>query len=39
MAATILLTILLLACVLSAVRRDDRDLDDRDRRGWWPGRR
>jgi hypothetical protein len=35
----VVLTILILAGVLSVVARDSRDLDDRDRRGWWPGRR
>jgi hypothetical protein len=35
----VVLTVLLLAGVLSVVARDSRDYDDRDRRGWWPGRR
>jgi hypothetical protein len=35
----IVLTILILAGVLSVMARDTRDLDDTDRRGWWPGRR
>jgi hypothetical protein len=39
MEMTVVLTVLLLAGVLSVVARDSRDYDDRDRRGWWPGRR
>jgi hypothetical protein len=39
MAMLVVLTILILAGVLSVVARDSRDLDDRDRRGWWPGRK
>jgi hypothetical protein len=39
MAMLVVLTILILAGVLSVVARDVHDLDDRDRRGWWPGRR
>jgi hypothetical protein len=39
MAMLVVLTILILAGVLSVVAGDSRDLDDRDRRGWWPGRR
>jgi hypothetical protein len=39
MAAMVVLTILVLAGVLSVVRSDRRDFDDRDRRGWWPGHR
>jgi len=35
----VILTIVLLAGVLSVVVRDSRDYDDHDRRGWWPGRR
>jgi hypothetical protein len=35
----ILLSLLLLAGVASVLGPDRRDLDDRDRRGWWPGRR
>ena len=35
----VVLTVLLLAGVLSVVARDFRDYDDHDRRGWWPGRR
>jgi hypothetical protein len=34
----VLLTLLLLAGVLSVVGPDARDQDDSDRRGWWPGR-
>jgi cbb3-type cytochrome oxidase subunit 3 len=34
----ILLGILLLAGVYSVLAPDNRDYDDRDRRGWWPGR-
>jgi hypothetical protein len=30
---------LVLACVLSLLSGDSRDLDVNDRRGWWPGRR
>jgi hypothetical protein len=37
MAAIVVLTILLLACVVSIVVPDSHDFDDRDRRGWWPG--
>jgi hypothetical protein len=33
----VVLTFLLLAGVVSIVGPDSRDLDDRDRRGWWPG--
>jgi hypothetical protein len=32
------LVFLLLAGVVSIVGPDTRDYDDRDRRGWWPGR-
>jgi hypothetical protein len=39
MAMLVILTIVILAGVLSVVGRDSRDLDYRDRRGWWPGRR
>jgi hypothetical protein len=35
----VILAVVLLAGVLSVVVGDSRDLDDRDRRGWWPGRR
>jgi hypothetical protein len=35
----VVLTILILAGVASVVARDSHDYDDRDRRGWWPGRR
>ncbi len=35
----VLLTILLLAGVLSVMGPDLRDYDDTDRRGWWPGHR
>jgi cbb3-type cytochrome oxidase subunit 3 len=35
----VVLTFVLLAGVYSVVRPDNRDLDDRDRRGWWPGRK
>jgi hypothetical protein len=35
----ILLTLLLLAGVVSVMGPDARDYDDHDRRGWWPGRR
>jgi len=35
----IVLTILILAGVLSVVGPDTHDYDVNDRRGWWPGRR
>jgi hypothetical protein len=35
----ILLTILILAGVLSVVGPDTHDYDVNDRRGWWPGSR
>ncbi len=38
MAIIVVLTILLLAGVVSIMGSDPRDHDDRDRRGWWPGR-
>jgi len=34
----VILTFLLLAGVVSIMGPDSRDLDDRDQRGWWPGR-
>jgi hypothetical protein len=34
----VVLTILVLAGVFSVMGPDPRDLDDTDRRGWWPGR-
>jgi len=34
----IVLTIVVLAGVLSVMGPDTRDYDDTDRRGWWPGR-
>ena len=34
----VLLTILLLAGVLSVMGPQSHDFDDTDRRGWWPGR-
>jgi hypothetical protein len=34
----LLLTLVLLAGVYSVLSPDDRDYDDRDRQGWWPGR-
>lgn len=34
----LLLTLLLLAGVVSVMGPDSRDYDDLDRRGWWPGR-
>jgi hypothetical protein len=37
MAALVVLGLLLVGVVLSVVVGDRRDLDDRDRRGWWPG--
>ena len=39
MAALILLSIVLLAGVLSVLGPDTRDYDVNDRRGWWPGKR
>jgi hypothetical protein len=36
MGVLIVLGVLLL-CVLSLAFRAGSDLDDRDRRGWWPG--
>jgi hypothetical protein len=33
----IFFAVFLVACVMAAVVPDRRDLDDRDRRGWWPG--
>ncbi|HZQ64298.1 MAG TPA: hypothetical protein VFA66_03625 [Gaiellaceae bacterium] len=33
----VVLALLLLAGVASILGPDPRDLDDRDRRGWWPG--
>ena len=33
----LIFVILLGGCIVSAVRPDRRDLDDRDRCGWWPG--
>jgi hypothetical protein len=35
----LVLTILILAGVVSALEPDSRDYDVNDRRGWWPGRR
>jgi hypothetical protein len=35
----VVLTIVILAGVLSVMARDSHDYDDSDRRGWWPGRR
>jgi hypothetical protein len=37
MMVVVLVLVFLAACVLSVVVPDHRDLDDRDRRGWWPG--
>ena len=37
MAVLIVFIVLAVACVASAVLPETRDLDDRDRRGWWPG--
>jgi hypothetical protein len=39
MEIVVLLTLLLLAGVVSVMGPDVRAYDDRDRRGWWPGRR
>jgi hypothetical protein len=33
----VVLTFLVLAGVVSIMGPDSHDLDDRDRRGWWPG--
>jgi hypothetical protein len=38
MGIIVLLTLLVLAGVISIVGHDTRDYDDTDRRGWWPGR-
>jgi len=38
MAMIILLTIVLLAGVVSIMGPECHDYDDTDRRGWWPGR-
>jgi hypothetical protein len=37
MSILIVFVVLLAGCVLSVVLGNDRDLDDRDRRSWWPG--
>ena len=34
----IILTILVLAGVVSILGPESHDFDDTDRRGWWPGR-
>jgi hypothetical protein len=39
MAMLVVLSFLVLAGVFSVISRDSHDLDDHDRRGWWPGRR
>ena len=39
MAMLIVLVFLLLAGAASVIAGDNRDYDDTDRRGWWPGRR
>jgi hypothetical protein len=39
MEMVVVLTFLILAGVLSVMAHDSHDLDDTDRRGWWPGRR
>jgi len=39
MEIVILLTILILAGVVSVLGPDSRDYDVNDRRGWWPGSR
>ena len=39
MAMLVVLGFLVLAGVFSVISRDSHDLDDHDRRGWWPGRR
>jgi len=38
MAMLVVFAILLVACVYAALAGDRHDYDDRDRRGWWPGR-
>jgi hypothetical protein len=38
MEITVLLTLVLLAGVVSIMGPEPRDFDDTDRRGWWPGR-
>jgi hypothetical protein len=37
MSIVIVFGILLAACLLNLIVEDRRDLDDKDRRGWWPG--
>jgi hypothetical protein len=37
MEALIVIGLLLVGIVASVCVGDRRDLDDRDRRGWWPG--
>jgi hypothetical protein len=39
MTALLLLVILVLLVAAPIVGADSRIMDDRDRRGWWPGRR
>jgi hypothetical protein len=39
MAIVLVLTILVLAGVLSVMEPDSHDWDVNDRRGWWPGSR
>ena len=39
MEIVLVLTILILAGVVSVLGPDSRDHDVNDRRGWWPGRR
>jgi hypothetical protein len=38
-AIVLVLTILILACVVSVMGPDTHDYDVNDRRGWWPGSR
>jgi hypothetical protein len=37
-AIVIVLTIVVVAGVVSVMAPDSHDYDDTDRRGWWPGR-
>lgn len=36
MTALFIFIVLFGACFAAVLMPDDRDLDDRDRRGWWP---
>jgi hypothetical protein len=37
MSALVIFIVLFVACFAAVAVPDHRDLDDRDRRGWWPG--